>query len=43
MPDTDAIANEVVWVFYAVGVITLGWVIAQYLRHAESDQSAGWR
>jgi hypothetical protein len=32
MPDTNAIANVIVWVFFAVGVITLAYVIVQYLR-----------
>ena len=47
MPNLDPIANVIVWVFFVVGVITLGWVIVQYVRHPtereESVHSADWR
>jgi hypothetical protein len=43
----NAVANVIVWVFFAVGVIALAYVILQYVRHpAERDDShhtASWR
>ena len=43
MPDTNAIANVIVWVFFAVGVIALAYVIVQYLRHPDASKSESGR